>query len=56
MVVKTKDLQHHPQNSDIYDLSNIEDLVNSIREVGLLQPIIINKKNQILSGHRRFSY
>jgi site-specific DNA-methyltransferase (adenine-specific) len=54
MVVKTKDLQHHPQNSDIYDLSNIEDLVNSIREVGLLQPIIINKKNQILSGHRRF--
>ena len=25
MVVKTKDLQHHPQNSDIYDLSNIED-------------------------------
>ena len=54
MVVKTKDLQHHPKNSDIYDLSNIEDLVNSIREVGLLQPIIINKKNQILSGHRRF--
>ena len=33
MVVKTKDLQHHPQNSDIYDLSNIEDLVNSIREL-----------------------
>ena len=54
MIVKTSGIQPHPKNSEIYDLSNIEDLVKSIEEVGLLQPLIINKKNQILSGHRRY--
>ena len=31
-----------------------EDLKSSIQEVGLLQPLILNQFNQILSGHRRF--
>ena len=54
MIVRTTDIKPHPKNSEIYDLSNIDDLVESIKEVGLLQPIIINNHNQILSGHRRF--
>jgi len=54
MKVLVSKLSHHPKNSEIYDLSNINDLVLSIDEVGLLQPIIINSNNQILSGHRRF--
>ena len=44
----------HPKNREIYSLSDLEDLRNSILEVGLLQPLIINQYNQILSGHRRF--
>ena len=54
MIVRITDIKPHPKNSEIYDLSNIDDLVESIKEVGLLQPLIINKYNQILSGHRRF--
>ena len=54
MIVRTTDIKPHPKNSEIYDLSNIDDLVESIKEVWLLQPIIINNHNQILSGHRRF--
>ena len=54
MKVKVDILEHHPKNSEIYDLSNIEELVESINEVGLLQSIIVNEKYQILSGHRRF--
>ena len=54
MILQTSEIHPHPKNSEIYDLSNIDDLVESIKEVGLLQPIIINKHNQILSGHRRF--
>ena len=30
------------------------DLVNSIGEVGLLQPIVVTPENIIISGHRRF--
>lgn len=44
----------HPKNKEIYSLTDLEDLKSSLNEVGLLQPIIINQHNQILSGHRRF--
>ena len=54
MKFKVSQLQHHPKNKEIYSLSSIEDLTRSISEVGLLQPIIITQKFQILSGNRRF--
>lgn len=47
-------LSHHPINTDIYNLSNIEELSQSIQEVGLLQKIVVNKELQIISGSRRF--
>ena len=46
-------IQSHPLNQSIYDLSNIEDLVVSIGEVGLLTPLVVNQQLQLISGHRR---
>jgi DNA modification methylase len=54
MKVNLSQLSHHPKNQDIYDLSSIEELMDSISEVGLLQPLIIDQHHQIISGNRRF--
>ena len=43
-----------PINSGIYRDSDVGDLINSIQEVGLLQPIVVTPNNLIVSGHRRF--
>ena len=54
MKVKVSSLTHHPKNKEIYDLSSIEELMESISEVGLLQSLIIDQYQQIISGNRRF--
>lgn len=54
MIVDVSSLNHHPLNQKIYTLSSIDDLVDSIGKVGLLQPLVINQSNQIISGNRRF--
>ena len=54
MKVKVSTLKHHPKNKEIYTLSSIEELMESISEVGLLQPLIIDSRNQVISGNRRF--
>ena len=43
MKVKVSSLKHHPKNKEIYDLSSIEELMESISEVGLLQSLIIDQ-------------
>ncbi len=53
MKLKVSELSHHPLNQEIYDLSNIDDLANSIQEMGVLQPLVINQFNQVVSGNRR---
>ena len=53
--VNVSRLVHHPKNSEIYTLSNIDDLVQSIGDVGLLSPLVIDKKNQVISGNRRLA-
>ena len=45
MMVKVSSLKHHPKNKEIYTLSSIEELMESISEVGLLQPLIIDSRN-----------
>jgi len=55
MKILVSNLTHHPLNESIYTLSNISDLENSITEVGLLQPLVINQHNQVISGNRRLS-
>ena len=54
MKAKVSSLKHHPKNKEIYSLSSIEELMESISEVGLLQSLIIDQHNQIISGNRRF--
>ena len=54
MKAKVSSLKHHPKNKEIYILSSIDELMESISEVGLLQPLIIDSRNQIISGNRRF--
>ena len=54
MKVKVSSLKHHPKNKEIYTLSSIEELMDSISEVGLLQPLIVDSRNQVISGNRRF--
>jgi DNA modification methylase len=54
MKVKVSSLKHHPKNKEIYSLSSIEELMESISEVGLLQSLIIDSRKQVISGNRRF--
>jgi DNA modification methylase len=54
MKVKISSLSHHPKNKEIYNLSSIEELMESISELGLLQPLVIDQHHQIISGNRRF--
>ena len=35
------------------DLGNMDWLVNSIRELGIIQPIVIDRKNNLKTGYRR---
>ena len=53
MIVPVSSLTHHPFNAEIYLLSDLDTLANSIKEVGLLEPLVINKKKEVISGNRR---
>ena len=53
MKFSVADLKHHPSNQEIYELSGIQDLMDSIQQVGLLQPLVINFRNEVVSGNRR---
>ena len=53
MKVSVDKIKPHPLNGKIYALSNIDDLVASIEEQGLLTPLVINQNYFCLSGHRR---
>lgn len=54
MKVKVNKLKHHPLNTRIYSLSGIESLMESINQVGLLEPPTIDQHFQVVSGNRRF--
>tara|TARA_B100001250_G_scaffold331698_2_gene296914 strand:+ start:1331 stop:3157 length:1827 start_codon:yes stop_codon:yes gene_type:complete len=43
-----------PINEEIYSSTDLTDLELSLRELGQLEPIVINSKGNIISGHRRF--
>ena len=49
-------LRPHPKNSELYgdaEIGQVDDLVESIQEVGLLHPPVISREGFIISGHRR---
>ena len=54
MKIKVSQLKHHPKNKEIYNLSSIDELMESISELGLLQPLVIDQYDHVISGNRRF--
>lgn len=36
------------------ECGDLSELVNSIRRLGLIHPVVINENNELLSGYRRF--
>ena len=54
MKVKLNDIKPHPLNKEIYLVEDIDDLKDSIKELGLLEKIVINQDNFIISGNRRY--
>jgi len=53
MKVLVEKLVSHPLNKEIYTLSDIDSLSESISQVGLLVPLTINQEFQVISGNRR---
>jgi len=52
---KVSELKPHPKNTEIYgDTDELEEtFVQSIREKGVLEPLVITEDKQVISGHRR---
>ena len=48
--ISIKKIKPHPRNKEIYTLSNLSALSKSIAEIGLLEPIVINQNNQIITN------
>ena len=51
MKLKTEELIFHPLSTK-YTKDNVEDLMRSIPIMGQLQPILINRKKEVLKGNR----
>ena len=54
MIIPISQLTQHPQNEEIYTISNIDDLEQSISKLGLLEGLVIDEDYQVISGNRRF--
>jgi phage N-6-adenine-methyltransferase len=52
---KVSELSQHPKNDEIYgDTDELGDtFIESIREKGVLEPLVITDGKQVISGHRR---
>ncbi len=49
-----KQLQPHPVSVALYGDNHIDDLMESIKQYGVLVPLTITDKGMIISGHRRW--
>jgi len=54
MIIELNKLKPNPINANIYDDTDLNDLKNSLDANGQLEPIVVNDKNEIISGHRRY--
>ena len=50
---KIKDLKYFPGNPRRMDSRTLEQLKESIREFGVVQPLVINEKNEVIGGNQR---
>jgi site-specific DNA-methyltransferase (adenine-specific) len=54
--VEVSSLTHHPLNDQVYvSHHNVDELVDSIKELGLLEMLVINHNNEVISGNRRLN-
>lgn len=52
--VDPRELKEHLTSRNIYGEDPVDDLVASVREHGLLEPLYVRPDNTIISGHRRW--
>ena len=53
--VLVSQIRPHEENGKIYsDKESIEDLIRSIKAIGILDALVITKDGRIISGHRRY--
>ena len=53
--VPVSEIRENPVNEVIYSAASVEDLVQSMREMGQLESIVVNNDGEIISGHRRYA-
>jgi len=52
----SEELTRHPLNQDVYgDLTLEPDFIDSIKQHGILEPLLIKSDGTIISGHRRYA-
>lgn len=54
IIKNINELKKHIKNEIIYGQEDITELVQKIKEYNYIKPLIINKDNIIISGHRRY--
>ena len=54
MKIKISDIKPNPINDEIYTQTDLSTLKQSLELNGQLEPIVLNKDNLIVSGHRRY--
>jgi N6-adenosine-specific RNA methylase IME4/ParB-like chromosome segregation protein Spo0J len=55
MLYETTMLKPHPVNQKLYGAETIpQDFIDSIKENGILEPLVIKRDGTIISGHRRW--
>jgi len=54
MKVDIKKVKPNPKNDEIYSPTDLTPLKQSLERNGQLEPIVVNKDNIIISGHRRY--
>jgi ParB family chromosome partitioning protein len=52
--VEISKLKPHPKNFEVYGQEEVSDLIKSLTDHGMKNPIIVNKEFTIISGHRRY--
>jgi hypothetical protein len=52
--IRTADLRPHPRNEEIYQDQPDDDLVRSIADRGVMRPLIVTPRREILAGRRRW--
>lgn len=48
-----KDLKPYKKNAKKHSKEQVEQIANSIKEFGFIQPVIVDKNNEVVAGHGR---